>query len=208
MGWTVIVPMNSLDRAKSRLVAASDSPAAHRSLVAAMRADTVAAVAATSARLVVVTSQPGHLEARAAAVLADPGTGLNAAISHADRYARQRWPQDGVAVVVGDLPALTGSVLSAVLAGAADHPRGVVLDRQGTGTTMLLAGPGQELRPAFGVGSAGRHIASGAHALAADDRARCDVDVPRDLDVARDLGLGPHTRAVRSGGPFVNRHGA
>lgn len=197
MRWTVIVPMNALGRAKSRLVTASDTPAGHRALVTAMRADTVHAIIAASARLVVVTSEQDHVEPAAAAVIADPpAPGLNAALGHAAGYAAQHWPDDGLAVVVGDLPALTGTDLAAVLVGASAHPRSVVLDRHATGTTMLLVTPGVALWASFGPGSARRHVESGAFALAAPAAARCDVDVPADLAAARALGLGPHTRRL------------
>ena len=221
LNWTVIIPMSPLDRAKTRLADASSSPARHRALVRAMRRDTVAAIlpARSVRRLVVVTATPdaatddlAGLAAEAAYasrnaiadgahrrifVVADPAhDGLNPAVAHAGAYAAQTWPADGVAAVVADLAALTTADLDVVLAAAATVDLGVVVDRQGMGTTMLTATPGHQLHPRFGAGSARRHLEQGATRLRAPATARTDVDVLDDLDAARRLGLGPAMTAL------------
>jgi 2-phospho-L-lactate guanylyltransferase len=189
----VVIPAKSLPVAKSRLLPASSDPAAHRRLVEAIRADTIAAATAADgvARVVVVTDRPGQ-----------PGTfvqtrpGLNAALEEAAEDAGRRWPGDGVAVIVGDLPALRPDDLAAALADAARHGRAYVPDSAGTGTTLLAVTPGGgPLRPAFGAGSAARH-AAGATRVDAGASLRHDVDTAADLRAATELGLGPATAAV------------
>ena len=214
MNWTVIIPMSPLDRAKTRLADASSSPGQHRALVKAMRRDTVAAIlpARDVARVLVVTATPaaaladlsgldGLLRPERIVVIADPPhDGLNAAVAHAAAYAATSWPADGVATVVADLPALSTAAIDLVLARAEVVDVGVVVDRQGMGTTMLTATPGHRLHPRFGAGSARRHIELGATRLNAPATARTDVDVLDDLDAARRLGLGPAMAALLAAG--------
>jgi 2-phospho-L-lactate guanylyltransferase len=121
--------------------------------------------------------------------------GLNAALAEAADHAAQNWPDDGVAALVGDLPALRPDDLAAALAAAAQHPRSFVPDAHGTGTTLLSALPGIALAPAFGADSAARH-APGAVALEAAAGLRHDVDTADDLRAAVTLGLGPATAAA------------
>jgi 2-phospho-L-lactate guanylyltransferase len=200
MPWTVIVPMRSLDEAKSRLRGATESPTQHRELVRAIRADCVHAVmdAALVARVVIVAERPDEIDLAAVLTIDDGGQpGLNAAVRHAGEVAAQRWPPDGIAVMVGDLAALTATVVQDVLGAADEFPdrRAMVIDRQGTGTTMLLSGPGLPLTPYFGPDSAVRHQAAGYQRLDVDPRARLDVDEPGDLKAAIALGIGPAVTA-------------
>jgi 2-phospho-L-lactate/phosphoenolpyruvate guanylyltransferase len=191
--WTVVIPAKALPVAKSRLLPASVDPAAHRRLVEAIRADTIAAATAADgvARVLVVTDRPGQ---PGAFVQTRPG--LNAALAEAAEHAARHWPGDGVAVIVGDLPALHADDLAAALAQAARHPRAYVPDAAGTGTTLLAVTPtGGPLRPAFGVGSAARHALEAVR-LDAGAGLRHDVDTADDLHAATELGLGPATAAV------------
>jgi 2-phospho-L-lactate guanylyltransferase len=109
------------------------------------------------ARILLVTDRPSL--AGRDPVLVQFRPGLNAALREGADYAATQWPADGVAALVGDLPALRPEELAETLARAAEHPRGYVPDAQGTGTTMLTAVADQPLRPAFGAGSAARHAA-------------------------------------------------
>ena len=98
-----------------------------------------------------------------------------------------------MAALQSDLPALRSEELAAALA-ELDGRRAFCADRQGTGTTLLIAVAGGPLDPRFGVGSAAAHRASGAVPICgALPTLRCDVDTAEDLAVARALGLGPHT---------------
>ena len=71
-------------------------------------------------------------------------------------------------------------------------------DASGTGTTLYAVRPGARFRPRFGPRSAEQHRAAGAVELSLPGLAslRRDVDQPRDLTAASDLGVGPHTAAV------------
>ncbi len=190
--WTVLVPLKALPAAKSRL-AATVPPEWHPELVAAIRADTLRAVAAAAsvARVLVVADTAGV--AQGALVQSSPG--LNGALRDGAAYATAHWPAEGVAALVGDLPALLTAELDAALTAAAAHPRGFVPDSTGTGTTLLTAAPGTALVPRFGVGSAARH-AREAVVLHAGASLRHDVDSAADLAGAAVLGVGPATRAV------------
>jgi 2-phospho-L-lactate guanylyltransferase len=103
-----------------------------------------------------------------------------------------------VAALNADLPALRPAELARVLDAAAQFPRAFLPDAAEIGTTLLAAGPGRELRPAFGVDSRARHRASGAVelGLAGVDSVRQDVDTGADLRTALALGVGPRTAAM------------
>lgn len=200
MQWTVVVPAKSLPAAKSRLSAATSGPKAHRALVEAIRRDTFEAVAAADAvgRVVVVTDARPHEDDAFAAfehLLIQHSAGLNGAVRDGVDHARSQWRHDGVAALVGDLPALRAADLARALDAARQAPAGFVPDAAGTGTTLLTALPGQPLTPRFGPESAQRH-AEQAVRLTAADSLRCDVDTLADLAAAAILGLGPHTARI------------
>jgi 2-phospho-L-lactate guanylyltransferase len=199
--WTVVIPAKALPQAKSRLLPASADADAHRQLVRAIRSDTASAARAADgvARVLVVTDRPSDTEATdwpLASVLVQTSSGLNEALREAAEHAAANWPDDGVAALVGDLPALRPDDLAAALGQAAGHPRAHVPDAAGTGTTLLTATPGAELAPEFGDGSAARHAAGGAPALTAAPGLRADVDTADDLLAATRIGVGPATAAV------------
>lgn len=202
MQWTVLIPVRALNGAKSRLVDASADRTEHESLVLAIRTDTIAAaIAATGvARVIRVldraeTGEPA-LDQRGTISFIQQTPGLNAALAEAADYAAATWPQDAIAALVGDLPALRPEHLAAALTQAALHAAAFVPDADGTGTTLLTARPSERLRPAFGLGSAARH---GAHAVAltAAPGLRRDVDTDTDLAEAAQLGFGPATTIAR-----------
>jgi len=128
-------------------------------------------------------------------VLVQSEPGLNNALREGAALAAARWPDDGVAALVGDLPALRPEDLDEALAAAAHHKRAYVADAAGTGTTLLTAGPGTELLPEFGAGSAARHGRTAA-TVPAGRGLRQDVDTTEDLAAAAAIGLGPATRAT------------
>jgi 2-phospho-L-lactate/phosphoenolpyruvate guanylyltransferase len=207
--WTVVIPAKALPAAKSRLVPASATPAEHRQLVEAIRGDTIAAARAADgvARVLVVVDRPGSAP-DGVEVLVQTVAGLNEALAEAAAYARDQWPGDGVAALVGDLPALTPADLADALAAAAGEPSAFVADAPGTGTTLLTARPGELLAPRFGEGSAARHGEEAARIDAAPGL-RHDVDTVDDLAAAAAYGLGPRTGplvAARSrGGGMMGR---
>lgn len=197
--WCAVVPQKSLAGAKSRIALPE---AERRELAAAMLRDTVAALEATSCieRVLVLWDDPADRSVLpTAGAVPATGLGLNAALERGAAVASAALPGRGVVVVPGDLPGLDPAELARCLDRAAGYGRAFLPDRHGTGTTLLTAGAGLPLLPAYGEGSAARHAASGAvsmHDLVGVDTARADVD---DLDsLVGVLGgrCGRHTRAA------------
>jgi 2-phospho-L-lactate guanylyltransferase len=193
----VVVPVKRLSLAKSRLSAYGDD---RRQALALAFASDVVVAAVEVARVLVVTD-----DAEATPVLAalgaqvvrdDPDAGLNPALAHGAELLRAADPSIGVATLSADLPALLTADLAAALAQVPAGARGFVADLAGSGTTLLAAGAGAELAPAYGPGSRERHGISGAVELVAAESLRRDVDTPADLEAAVVLGVGPHTARV------------
>lgn len=203
MRWTLVIPLKPLARAKSRL-SGTASDGLRPSLALAFAQDTVAAALACPAVRDVAVVTDDSLAGRELAALGarivpdEPGTGLNAALSHGTAVVRAVDPEGAVAALNADLPALRPGELTRVLDAAAAFERAFLADAAGVGTTLLAAGPGQELRPEFGTGSRQRHRATGAAeiALSAVDSVRQDVDTGDDLRAALALGVGPRTARV------------
>ncbi len=202
--WTVVIPVKTLAEAKSRM-----DPAARESgeLAMAFFLDTLDATRACTAvtEILVATSDARVADAAVSAgctVVSDAGhPGINAAAQHA---AAQRIGTGGLAVIVSDLPCLTASALSAVIAAAGSHPTSFLADADGEGTTIWLARQGESVEPRFGVRSRAAHASTGATDLVHADPdlvdsfapARRDVDTREALELARPLGLGQHTLSV------------
>lgn len=201
--WAVVVPLKPPGLGKTRL-AGDESLRAELAL--AFARDVVAAALACPvvAEVVVVTDDSraaALLRADGARTIDEDGRGLNAAVETGARSARSRDPEVGVAALLGDLPALRPDELTRALTTAWDLRRCYVPDAGGTGTTLLTARPGVGLAAAFGLASADEHLASGARPLELDDcpGLRLDVDTLDDLDLARELGLGPATSRALEG---------
>lgn len=198
--WGVVVPVKRLDIAKSRLASYGD---AHRKALALAFAADVVLAAGAVATVLVVTDDPTAeelLTALGARVVADdPDAGLNPALEHGVELLRDGSPDLAVAAISADLPCLLAPDLAAVLRQVPLRGRGFVADLAGTGTTLLAAGPGIGLVPAYGPASRQRHLASGAAELVAPDSVRRDVDTPDDLEHAVALGVGPHTSVALQG---------
>jgi 2-phospho-L-lactate guanylyltransferase len=202
-GWVVVIPAKPLATAKSRLMDAAGSR--RPELALAMLLDTIEATLLTDGvTAVLVVTADGLIAASAselgAVVVPDvPGKGLNAAFLYGIEMAVARYPGTGVALLMGDLPALRTRELEAALAVAASSTGMVaVADREGVGTTMLASRSPAQLRPAFGVGSFARYLALDASAveLYGLDGLRCDVDDAAGLRAATRLGVGTRTAAA------------
>jgi 2-phospho-L-lactate guanylyltransferase len=195
--WTVVVPVKALPAAKSRLASTVRDSRTHDQLVRAIRADTLAAAAHAEgvARILVVADVDGVEAVEAAEVIVQGEPGLNAGLREAAAYAAARWPGDGVAALVADLPALQPEHLGEALRLAAGADAAFVADSSGEGTTLLTARPGTALAPSFGAGSALRH-AQHALSVVGAPGLRQDVDTESDLFRALELGSGPMTRAA------------
>lgn len=208
MQWRVLVPIKHSTLAKTRLRAATSEQAQHAELVRAIQLDTLDAVLALRTHpllggLFVVTgsdpAQPAPALPAGIEILPDAGGGLNPALAAAAAELSRRFPADGVVAMVGDLPALRAADLLAVLHQAPAVGRSFVRDVDGSGTTLLAAGPHSRLMPLFGPDSARRHLASGARELDAAASLRCDVDSAADLRRCLELGVGMLTSQLVAG---------
>jgi 2-phospho-L-lactate guanylyltransferase len=197
--FALLMPVKTLTLAKSRLEV--PQPGQREPLMRAFALDAISAAARSDrvAQVYVVTDEPGF-EVGNATRLPDQGDGdLNRALHHASVRVRLLDPTLGVAAMCADLPALQTDDLDTALA-AGMTPRWFVADASGRGTTLLAAGPGVDLDPHFGAGSAHRHEQSGASPVRAEIATlRMDVDTEADLAQARDLGVGPHTTSALAG---------
>lgn len=197
--FALLLPVKPWHRAKSRL---GHEPAVRSADFArAFALDAIAAAQRCPAvgHVYVVTAQAGFLPA-GSQILPDEGSGdLNAALRTAVATLRERHPRVPVAAMCADLPSLRAADLTEALDEVARYgARSFVADADGTGTTLLAAVDG-DLTPLFGAGSARRHLESGAAPVtAAAPSLRRDVDTLDDLEQARALGVGPHTRALLS----------
>ncbi|RFA15434.1 2-phospho-L-lactate guanylyltransferase [Subtercola boreus] len=202
MEWIIVVPVKGSDLSKTRLADLPASVLERRRLALAFALDTVEALRASSrvAEILVVTGDTestAALSSLGARIMADPGEGLNAAISVGITEARRRRPEAFVAAITADLPSLTTADLDDALHAAAGHPASFVADLQGIGTTTIAARPGVPLVPRFGQGSAAAHRAAGLVPLDLPPASslRRDVDTP--ADVAQEVTtFGRHTRQV------------
>jgi 2-phospho-L-lactate guanylyltransferase len=185
--WTIVVPVKGTPSAKSRL---GGSP----ELALAIALDTVAA-ALQVAPVIVVTAQGGPFEELGARVIADPQSGLSAAIREGVNAAGE----GAVAVLLGDLPAMQPAELAAALAGAGRHPLAFVPDADGDGTVLITALRAADHAPAFGQDSRALHLAAGYRELdvPADSGLRRDVDTPAQL-ASLAGSLGTRTSSVAS----------
>lgn len=220
--WIVVVPVKGTRTAKSRLGAGSD-------MAMAIALDTVEA-ALGAARVVVVTSRPAApaFAVLGASVVIDRGIGLNEAIAQGIGFAvSSAGPGTGtgsgsgsgsgtgsgtgagtdprpvpIAVLLGDLPALTSAELAAALAAGARHPRVMVPDAESTGTVLITALDGRSHAPAFGPGSREAHLLAGYVELEVPMQSglRRDVDTMDQLTSLSITGLGWRTRAAIESG--------
>lgn len=190
--FTLLVPVKDGRGAKTRL--GVDSDGQRRTLMAAFARDAVTAARSCDLVEVVVVGDPSIGADLGIAVLPDEGEGdLNRALTRAADRARR--DDRGLAVMLADLPCLrTADLGTALRAAAAYDGRTFVADAAGTGTTLLIAPPGTDLDPRFGLGSATAHQQSGATALVEDLASlRLDVDTTDDLMAALRFGVGVHT---------------
>ena len=187
-----IIPVGSLEVAKSRLGGALDAEErldlAERFLSRTLEA----ALATTSLDDVVVISPDRDVLHRAAELgartLRQRSIGLNAGLDEgrADVVAGGA---DAIVVLPIDLPLLTSGAIEAVLgsiAGDDDSPRVVlVTDRHGSGTNVLALRPPDVIDFRFGLGSREAHAAAataaGARYIELGGPLAFDLDTPADL---------------------------
>ena len=213
--WDVLIPVKRLAAAKSRLGDVDD--AHRRRLALSFATDAVTAALAVTAvgRVLVVTEDPivaAQLSVRGAEIVGETrGHGLNAAIEACLDALAATGDAQRIAIMTGDLPAVSPDEIAAALAAAAGLRLGVLADAEGTGTVLLTTDATAEggataaalttsaVRPVprFGPDSYARHRAAGHVPIPGDyPGLRRDVDTQADLREARRLGLGAATCAT------------
>ncbi|MBB2890836.1 2-phospho-L-lactate guanylyltransferase [Flexivirga oryzae] len=201
--WHVIVPVKHSANGKSRL--RTPTGVRREDLALAIALDTLGAVlqVVPAHQLLVVTSDPeirSQMRDFGAVLIADPGRGLNSAVTAGIDAASERAPHSPAAVLLGDLPALTPAELADGLAACAAVEAAVVPDHEGTGTVLISHHDGSRLTPRFGTGSAARHART-ATVLDLDlPRLRTDVDNDESLRRAVELGVGRRTEQLLAAG--------
>ena len=190
--WLVIVPVvGGGDLSGLSLALALDT------VEAAAEAESVIGV------LVVTTAEaaPVFDELDALVVIEESATGLDAAIAAGLATAAELGaPGRGVAILLGDLPALTPAELDAALVAATGQQLAMVPDAGGAETTLITAADGQVHSPAFGGGSRAAHAAIGYVQLdvPATSGLRATADTEAQLAALADR-LGPRTALLASG---------
>ncbi|GAA1858709.1 2-phospho-L-lactate guanylyltransferase [Microbacterium koreense] len=199
-GWILVIPVKDPTRGKTRLnVDGVDRVA----LARALAADTIAAAAACDevAQIVVVGDDGSvvldSLEVRGLRFVPEgERRGLDAAVA----TGVTAFPDRPRAALLGDLPALDPTDLARALRAARTLARAVVPDAEGTGSTLVTAGPGVTWESSFGDGSFARHRDLGCVPVAMDAATlRRDIDTADHLAEAQRLGLGPRTAALLAG---------
>lgn len=199
-----LVPVGTLDGAKSRLGGVLDAEERH-DLAERMAERTIRAAVQTAgiAETLVVTPDD---EVRAIALdagarpLRQRGQGLNAGLREA-RDEAVAGGADAVVVLPVDLPLVTPGAIGDVLAplgrvqpraGRFDPPLVVIVaDRHGRGTNALLVAPPEAIEFAFGGDSRHAHVAAaraaGARVVELGGPLAIDLDTPDDLLLVQEL---------------------
>ena len=195
-----IVPFKGLRTAKSRL-----SPAlpdrARMEIALAMLLDVVEACLSSTAisRTVVVTPDPEAAEllsGMGVEVLADRGVGQTAAVELALRRLGEAGdPPSAVALLVADIPLVSGRNLDEAASLAGSEGMVVLTPSSDGGTNILVQRPPGVLRLSYGPGSFRRHL---EEALRRGLRVRVyraaeaeiDVDTPEDLELIAAFSRG------------------
>ncbi|MEK6719959.1 MAG: 2-phospho-L-lactate guanylyltransferase [Chloroflexota bacterium] len=200
MSVSALIPIGSLEAAKSRLGAVLDAEE-RRELVLRMLRRTVGACLATSGIDETIVVSPDHValaeaERLGARPLRQIAGGLNEGVRQARDDAIARGAT-AVLVVPVDLPLVTPDALQAVV--EAMDPEAVppeplvalVADRHGRGTNALLIAPPDAIDPCFGGDSAAAHRAAamtaGARLLDLAGPLAVDLDTMDDLLLVEDL---------------------
>jgi 2-phospho-L-lactate guanylyltransferase len=193
-GVVAIIPVGSLNGAKSRLGAVLDAEE-RLELTMLLARRTISAAVATDGVVETIVVTPDDAVRRLAETLgARPllqrDGGLNRGITAAREEAVAAGA-DAVVILPIDLPDVTPAAINAVLSPLADPRRplvAIVPDRHGRGTNALLIAPPDAIDVCFGGDSHDAHVAAarsaGARLVELDGPLTLDVDTPDDLLLA------------------------
>lgn len=196
-----IIPVKPLETSLRRLAEVLDGPR-RRALQAAMLADVLGACmhASRLTATYVVTADVG------AAVIAgtfgarlvedhSPPQGMNPAVERGQAQAIADGYRSAL-VMTADLPQITPAAIDGIIEAAGSFEATLVPSESGTGTNAMLLRPPDVLRPEFGAGSLGRHVAQAGvtrieHQVLEVANLAVDVDTPEDLlDAVRSGAVG------------------
>ncbi len=189
-----IIPVGSLDGAKSRLGAVLDAEERLDLTLRLARTTIAAAVAADLVDDVFVITPDDTIRAMAAELGARPILQRDRGLNHGLTAARGEAlaaGADAILILPIDLPEVTAAAIDAVAATlrAADRPMvALVPDRHGRGTNALLIAPPDAIDLCFGGDSAFAHRAAAAavdaHLVELSGPLSLDLDTPDDLLLA------------------------
>ncbi len=190
----VVIPVRSLEGAKSRLGAVLDAEE-RRDLVERLLIRAVAAALATPGVVdVLVVSPDPEVLAVASAAGARPLPQRSRGLNPALQEARAAIEADRILVLPADLPTVTTGDIAQILAAGDKVGRPSVIlapDRHGRGTNALLLAPPDAIDPAFGGDSRAGHawLASSAEISFVEVAGllELDLDTPDDLLLAEAL---------------------
>jgi 2-phospho-L-lactate/phosphoenolpyruvate guanylyltransferase len=213
-----IVPVGSLEGAKSRLGAVLDAEERLELTVDLARATIAAAVATASLADVLVVTPDDAVRALALELGARPilqrDSGLNRGIAAARDEAIAAGA-DAILILPIDLPAVSAAAIDSVARPAADGDRPLVVivrDRHGRGTNALLLAPPDAIDACFGGDSALAHVAAavaaGARLVELGGPLALDLDTADDLLLAEPDLQALHRRLGHDGADLVTADGA
>lgn len=207
-----IIPVGSLDGAKSRLGEVLDAEERFDLTVRLARATIAAAVAARRVDEVLVITPDDGVRSLALAVGARPILQRDSGLNHGVAAAREEAIAAGASAILIlpiDLPDVTAEAIDAVAAALDDPARplvAIVPDRHGRGTNALLVSPPDAIDVCFGGDSAIAHQAAaraiGARLKVLDGPLALDLDTPDDLIAAEaSLSRGEALAHAAAGAP-------
>ena len=188
MSIAVVVPVRSLAGGKARLAGVLDDEtrAAFNTALLAHTLRLAASLSGLESTFVVSPDPSARAKAEAvgAALVDDPGDGLNPAIA-AGREAAEKCGFDRILILPIDLPRAMPEDISALASCAASIV--IAPDRHGTGTNALCLSAGLAFETRFGEDSFRAHIAEARHrcataAIRPDPRLGLDIDTEADWD--------------------------
>jgi 2-phospho-L-lactate guanylyltransferase len=194
-----IVPVGTLDGAKSRLGEVLDAEERHDLVTRLTRRTIAAAVAARSIAETLVITPDDAVRALALEAGARPmrqrSQGLNDGLREAREEAMAAGA-DAVLIIPVDLPRITPAAIDAVagVLGSVSPLVAMVPDRHGRGTNALLLAPPDVIDVRFGGDSRAAH--AGAAAAAGASLIELGGELALDLDTAEDLLLVQRAEAL------------
>jgi len=158
-----VLPVKRPGAGKSRMAGVMDEER-RRALVEAMLDDVLDALSGSRMLFgtIVVTGDPaiaGIAARHGCQVVEDRADGGHSEAAMIGTQAAREYGAERVLLLPGDCPLLNPREIDRLLGSVPERFVAVVPDRHGTGTNALLLAPPDAIEPAFGEGSAQRHLA-------------------------------------------------